>query len=150
MRSCWDSVNTLKRLVVYRWMCPYVKQTRRGMKNDMRDMHCRWVAALINNSMWSLEEKSVLQVSYSKVNRSKDTISYFSNDSHLSTAVRNWQEIRMMGVIQMSTMQGYVWRHVTCVYREWPGLMPAGKTFLHDWWENKHLFSAPVQKDFFK
>ncbi len=76
----------------------YVKQTGREMKNDTWDTYCSWVAALINNSMWSPEEKSVLQVSYSKVKRSKDTISYFSDDSRLSTTVQDWQVINMWKV----------------------------------------------------
>ncbi len=120
----------------------YVKQTGREMKNDTWDTYCSWVAALINNSMWSPEEKSVLQVSYSEVKQSKDTISYFSDDSRLSTTVQAWQVINMWKVSSWCRLSIAMWACMSPDSLRWPGLMPAGNTFLHDWLKQVFILST--------
>jgi len=122
----------------------YVKQTGREMKNDTWDTHCSWVAALINNSMWSPEERSVLQVSYSKVNRSKGTISYFSDDSGLSTTLRDWQVINMWSVSSWCRLSIAVSCRVTW-FSQMTRINGSWQHILTDCLKHRDLFTAPME-----
>lgn len=122
--------------------CVCEANRKRNEKWHLR--HCSWVAALINNSKWSPEEKSVLQVSYSKVKRSKGTISYFSDDSCLSTTVRDWQVINMWSVSSWCRLSIAMSSRVTW-FSEMTWINASWQHILTDCLKHRGIFAAPVE-----